>query len=328
LGAGFDRFNSFKMNITVLNECYLTKSHIARLTKLGRVTVYKETFREIDAVKRLQSTDAAIIHCSLLPITKKIIESAKHLKYISLASTGFDSVDLMSAKRLGITISNLPMYGTESVAEHAIGLMFSLYRHIPTLNALFHKKPYEINFLPEKEAFPYKAITLHGKTLGIIGIGKIGARVAEIARTIGMTIVAYDPFPRPLPGVNLVSFEELLHTSDIVTIHSPLNEKTKGMMGTNEFRLMKKNAVFINTARGGLVDEKALYTALKHREIAGAGLDVVVDVKKSNPLLTIPTVVFTPHSAWYSDESCTNIADTVTANIEAYVKGRPVNVIS
>jgi glycerate dehydrogenase len=100
------------------------------------------------------------------------------------------------------------------------------------------------------------------------------------------------------------------------------------MMGAEEFNVMKTNAVFINTARGGLVDEKALYMALKHHKIAGAGLDVVVDVKKSNPLLTIPTVVFTPHSAWYSDESCNNIADTVTANIEAYIKGRPINVIS
>lgn len=316
------------MNITVLNECYLTKSHIARLTKLGRVTVYKETFSENDAIKRLQNTEAAIIHCSLLPITKKILESAKHLKYISLASTGYDPVDLITAKRLGITISNLPMYGTESVAEHAVGLMFSLYRHIPVLNILFRKKPYEINFLPEKKALPYKAITLHGKTLGIIGIGKIGARVAEIARTIGMNIVAYDPFPRPLPEVTLVPFTKLLSVSDIVTIHSPLNKATKGMMGAKEFGLMKKNAVFINTARGGLVDEKALYSALKNHQIAGAGLDVVVDLKKGNPLFTLPNVVFTPHSAWYSDSSCENIADTVTANIEAYVKGQPINVIS
>ena len=316
------------MNITILHNCWLGQPHLARIRKHGRLILYQETSSEKDAIKRLHDAHVAVINCSLLPITARMLESAKHLKYISLVSTGFDPVDVDYAKLHGITISNLPTYGTESVAEHAISLMFALCRHITRLDMLFRKKPYEINFLPEPTAHQYCATNLHGKTLGIIGIGRIGERVAQIAQTLGMKVLSYDAFPRNIKGVNGVTLKKLLRESDVITIHSPLNKETKGMIGKNEIALMKASSVFINTARGGLVDEDALYKALKHRRIAGAGLDVMANLKKDNPLLALPNVVFTPHSAWYSDQSCSNIAETVTENIESFIKGQPINVIS
>lgn len=316
------------MNIAVLNECYLEKSHLARLNKLGKINLYKETWTEDLAIMRLKNVDAAIIHCSLLPITEKILKGANKLKYISLVSTGYDRIDLRTAKSLNIIASNLPTYGTESVAEHAIGLMFVVLRKIVQLDREFRKKPYEINFLSDNKSLPFRSMNLRGKTLGIIGTGKIGERVAQIANAIGMNILGYDRFPRDIPNVQMVPFKKILKDSDVISLHTPFDKTTKGIIGKKEFKLMKSNAIIINTARAGLINEDALYKALTSKIIAGVGLDTMENMNKENPLLKLTNVVFTPHSAWYSDESCKNIADIVTSNIEAYVKGRPINVIS
>lgn len=315
------------MNITVLHECYLGPSHIARLKKLGNVEVFSNTNTEKQAMLRLKNSHIAVIHCSLLPITKHMLESAHSLKYISLASTGFDAVDIETAKRLRIAVSNLSTYGTESVAEHTIALMLAIERHIVSLDRIYRSNPYEINFLPEKKAYSYKSSNLRGKTLGLIGTGKIGVRVSEIAHALGMRIIGYDKFPRSIPFIKQATFKKVLKESDIISLHTPLDATSKNMISTNEFASMKPNAVLINTARGGLVDEKALYMALKNHKVAGAALDTMVGINKKNPLLRLETVIFTPHAAWYSDESCGNIADTVVANIEAFLHGKPINVI-
>lgn len=316
------------MRIAILHECYLKKPHLARLKKLGKVTLYKETWSENLAIKRLKNIDVAVIHCSLLPITKKILKGVNKLKYISLASTGYDRIDLNAAKSLNIVVSNLPTYGTESVAEHAIGLMLTLLRRIVRLDREFRRKPYEINFLPNNKSLPFRAMNLRGKTLGVIGTGKIGERVAQIANAFGMSILGYDKFPRNIQNVQMVPFKKLLKESDIISLHTPFDRVTKRMIGENELSLMKPNSIIINTARSGLIDEKALHETLKNKTIAGAGLDMVEKMNKSNPLLKLQNVIFTPHSAWYSDESCNNIADIVTSNIEAFTQGAPINVIS
>lgn len=316
------------MNIAVLNECFLQTSHIARLKKLGRLVVYKKTRSEAEAIKRLANIDVAIIHCSLLPITATIIKNAPKLKYVSLASTGYDLVDIKTAKSLGIMVSNLPSYGTESVAEHAIGLMFAVERKIVRLHGMFRRRPFEINSIQDIVTSPHRSMNLRGKTLGIIGLGRIGSRVAEIALAIGMKVIANDCVPKSMPNVEMVSLRQLLKRSDIVTIHTPLDKTTHGLIGARELRLMKPHAVIINTARGKIIQERALFAALTRTIIAGAGIDTLDQRTKSNPLLTLDNVVFTPHSAWYSDESCENIANIVTANVEAFVHGKPVNVIT
>jgi glycerate dehydrogenase len=315
------------MNIAILNECFLEKSHLARLRTLGNLTAFNNTKSEIQAIRRLKNVDVAIIHCSLLPITARILKNASSLRYISLASTGYDLVDMRAARSLGITISNLPSYGTESVAEHAIALMFAVTRNIRVLDLMFRKHPYEINSIPDIVTSSYRAITLRDRTLGVIGLGRIGSRVAQIAQGIGMNVIATDCVARSMPGVRMVPLTKLLRLSDVVTIHTPLDTTTKSILGKKEFAAMQPHAILINTARGGLVDQRALYRALSQKKIAGAGLDTIDDRRTSNPLIRLPNVIFTPHSAWYSDESCRNIADIVTRNVEAYIHKKPINVI-
>ncbi len=315
------------MKIAILNECFLGGKHLDRLKKLGQVSVYIGTKTEKEAVKRLKDVDVAVIHCSLLPITQNILKNASKLRYISLASTGYDRVDLKAAKENNVIVSNLPTYGTQSVAEHTFALIFAVIRKVVELDYLIRKDPYEINSINDLITSPYVGFTLHGKTLGLIGVGRIGTRVAEIAQALGMKVLAYDIIPKKLKGVEMKSIKEILKESDIVSLHTPLTKKTNNLIGKKELKMMKTQAILINTARGGLIETQALYSALKNRTIAGAGIDVLKEVDKSNPLLKLKNIVFTPHSAWYTKESFENIANTVVENVEAYINGKPINIL-
>lgn len=316
------------MNIAVLNECFLKERHLKRLRKLGTVSVYPSTLSEKKAIERLKGIGVAIIHCSLLPITANILDHTDRLRYISLASTGFDLVDLKAARAKNIIVSNLPMYGTEAVAEQTFALIFALVRKITVLDRLVRKKPFEINSIKNLTTSPYVGFNLSGKTLGIIGLGRIGSRVAEIAKAIGMNVIVNDILPLRMAGVRRTTFEKVLRDSDIVTLHTPLTKKTLNMIGEKQLKMMKPQAFLINTARGKLVNTKDLYRALKNKTISAAGIDVLAEIDKSNPLLPLKNIIITPHSAWYTEESFENIANTVIANIEAYMKGKPLNVVS
>lgn len=316
------------MKIAVLNECFLEKNHITRLKQYGKVLVYKKTKNWLDAVKRLKDVEVAAIHCSLLPINSSLLTESKSLKYITLASTGYDRVDINAARSRNIIISNLPTYGTESVAEFTFALIFAVVRKVVALDRLFRKNPFEINSIDNLTRSPYVGETLRGMTLGIIGLGRIGRRVAEIGKAIGMKAVAYDIVLKAMKDVQMVSMNKLLQSSDIVTIHTPLTNKTEDMIDEKAFALMKPSAILINTARGKIVQTNALAKALHKKIIAGAGIDTVAELNSSNPLLTLENVVLTPHSGWYSRESFINIANSIVANIEAYAKGKPINVIT
>lgn len=316
------------MNIAILNECFLQEKHFKRLRKLGKIYVYFTTRSDKEAIERLRHMQVAIIHCSLLPITDNILKNAKSLRYISLASTGYDRVDLKAARSYKIIVSNLPSYGTEAVAEQTFALILAVNRKVAILDRLVRKNPFEINSIKNLTTSHYVGINLRGKTLGIIGLGRIGSRVAEIARSFGMKVIANDILPIFINGVQMKSFEEVLRKSDIVSLHTPLTKETHNMIGDKQLKIMKPQAILINTARGKLIKTKALHSALKNKIIAGAGIDVLAETDKSNPLLTLKNIVLTPHSAWYTKESFENIADTVVSNIEAYIKGEPINVIS
>lgn len=316
------------MNIVVLNECFLGDRHFKRLNKLGKVFIYPSTRSEKEAIERLKNISIAVIHCSLLPISSNILKNAKSLKYISLASTGYDLVDLKAARNCKIIVSNLPTYGTDAVAEQTFGLILATIRKIVELDKIFRKKPFEINSIKNLTTSPYVGFNLRGKTLGIIGLGRIGSRVAEIAQAMGMNVIANDIIPKSMKGVRITSFEEILKNSDILSLHTPLTDKTFNMIAEKQLMLMKPQAIIINTARGKLIKTKALFMALKNKIIAGAGIDVLAENDKLNPLINLKNVVLTPHSAWYTRESFENIANTVVANIEAYVKNKPINVVS
>lgn len=315
------------MKLVVLNECFLKDEHIARLKALGDLEVFTDTTTERQAIERLQGADAAIADCFIAPLNKQVFSSVPKLKYLSLNSTGYDPVDLAAAQAHGIQISDIPGFSTDAVAEHAIALIFAVNRHIVQLDKRMHEQPYEVD-PADKTQLPYLGFNLRGKTLGIIGMGNIGQRVAEIAKALGMNVIAYNRSPKNVAGVEQVSLEELLKQSDVVSLHTPLNAESENMIGAKELALMQPHALVINTARGKVVDTQALADALKNKKLGGAGLDVLAQWNTDNPLLSLENVVMTPHSAWYTQESFDNLADMVVENVEAYVSGEPQNLVS
>jgi D-3-phosphoglycerate dehydrogenase len=239
-----------------------------------------------------KDTDAdALVVRSRTKVTREVIESAKNLKVIGRQGVGLDNVDLQAAKERGIAVVNTPEALTESVAELALGLMLSLARDIPRGDKGMKEGVWLKGKLRQAE--------LSGKTLGILGLGKIGARVAELCKSMGMSVI-YWSRNRKLDieekvGLIYVSFDDLFKRADILSIHLALTPETEGMVGGRELSLMKPSAFLINTARGAVVDEKALYKALKDGKLAGAGLDVFAEEPYKGRLGELPNVVLTPH---------------------------------
>lgn len=314
------------MKIAVLNECFLNESHIERLKKLGEVAIYNDTDTEEKATARLNDVEVAIADCFVSPLNKKVLSSAKNLKYISINSIGFDLVDLEAAKEQGILISNIPGYSSEAVAEHAIALMFAVVRNLVQMDKKVREKPYEID-PADKSQLPLLGFNLQGKTLGVIGLGSIGRRVAEIGNGIGMRVIAFNRSTKTVSNIEMVTLDKLLRDSDVVSLHTPLNSESEGLIGKDQLKLMRNHSVLINTARGKIVDTQALYNALKDGVIAGAGIDTLAEWDKSNPLLSLENTVITPHGAWYTTESFENLAEMVTSNVEAFIDGEPTNLI-
>jgi glycerate dehydrogenase len=247
------------------------------------------------------------------------------LKLIAVAATGTDVVDKAYCKENGIKVVNIRNYAFNTVPEHVIALIFALRRNLLTyvndVQAGVWNKSSQFCFLTH----PIRDIA--GSTLGIVGYGALGKSIGKRAEALGMKVLAYDVFPQP----GLTDFETILRESDIITLHVPLTPETKNMIGEKEFKKMKPTAILINTARGGLVDEAALAKALKEGTIAGAGFDVltVEPPKDGNILLdkSIPNLIVTPHVAWASKEAMQILADQLIDNIEAFVAGKPQNVV-
>lgn len=315
------------MKIVILSECFLTSVHLERLKKLAKVQTYLDTSTEKKAVERLRDADMAVIDCFITPTSKRVFDSAKRLRYVSLNSIGYDLFDLEAAKAKSIKVSNIPGYSVEAVAEHTIALIFTVIRKILLMDHEMRKRPYVIDPVDISQRY-LLGFDLKNKTLGIIGLGNIGQRVAELALCIGMKVIAYNRSPKSINGIKAVTLHELLKRSDVVSLHVPLNNESGGMIGEKELKLMKPHAVLINTARGKIVDEIALIKALKNKVIGGAGLDTLASLDASNPLLKMDNVVLTPHGAWYTRESFQNLAEMVVSNVESYVKGKPVNLIA
>jgi len=315
------------MKIVVLNECFLQNDHIARLKRLGELQVYTDTITEQQTIERLRNADVAIADCFVAPLNKTVFDNTHTLKYVTVNSTGFDAIDLEAAKAKNILLSNIPEYTTEAVAEFALALMLATTRHIVQMNKRVHEKPYEIDPVDTLQ-LPLLGFDLQGKTLGIIGLGRIGQRVAAIAQGFGMKILAYNRSPKNIPTITQVSLEEVMRRSDVVSIHTPLTPETENMIGEKELALMRPHAVIINTARGKIIDTQALAKVLEDKKIGGAGIDTLANWDKQNPLLLFENVIVTPHGAWYTKETLKNMANTIVENVEAYAKGQPKNLIS
>lgn len=271
--------------------------------------------------------DVDIIMVVYAKITRRIIDSAKKLKGIIRYGIGVDNIDIDAATARGIPIANVPDYCVGAVADHAFALLLALNRKIVIADKIMRTGKYMGVWTSPSDKI--KGFDLEGKVLGIIGLGKIGRALVHRAKGFCMRIIAHDPYvdekvAKEL-GIELVDLDTLLKESDFVSIHAPLLPETRGMISERELKLMKRTAYLINVARGPIVDEKALYKALKERWIAGAGLDVyeMEPPDPENPLFKLENVVLTPHIAWYTKEAQWRLEMSAVEEAVRILQGQP-----
>ncbi|NVD97347.1 D-2-hydroxyacid dehydrogenase [Massilia sp. BJB1822] len=281
-----------------------------------------------DASARLQG--AAIAVTNKVALRAETLAQLPQLKMIAVAATGTDNVDLAAARERGIVVSNIRNYATAALPEHTFALILALRR-----NLLAYRADIEAGLWQRSERFclfHHPIRDLHGSRLGLLGYGALGQGVAQLGKAFGMEVLVHTRSPINDDSVRSVGWDELLETSDVLSLHAPLTEQTRNIIGAAELARMKRDALLINTARGGLVDETALAQALRSGVIAGAGFDVLSKEPPlpDNPLLNLrlPNFLLTPHSAWASGQAMQALADQLIANIEAYAAGRPAHVVA
>ena len=268
-----------------------------------------------------RSKDADIVVLSNFKYKKEVIENCPNLKMICVAFTGVDHVDIEYCKERGIRVCNCAGYSTSAVADLVFGLIIDLYRNIDKCNEITRQGGTKNGLV---------GFELEGKKFGVVGTGAIGMRVANIAKAFGCEVYGYSRTIKEDTGINYVDLNTLLSTCDIVSLHVPLNESTKGLINEENIKLMKKNAILINTARGPVVDSKALSKALKNGVIAGAGVDVFEmepPVPKNHVLFEAPNLIVTPHVAFATKESMIKRAEIVFDNIDKYISENAQNII-
>ncbi len=299
------------------------------IKQLGEYTVYDRTNKE-QIIERAKGAEVLVINKTV--IDRNLLDAlSPELKLIALQSTGYNVVDCAYAKSLGITVSNIPSYSTDAVAQ----LVFAFILQITNKVSLHSEAVRNGEWCSCPDFCFWKAplTELSGKTIGIIGFGAIGRKVAEISEAFGIKVLAYSPRPKEkgsLKTIEFVSLDELLSSSDIITCHCPLTADTEKMINKENISKMKKSAVFINTSRGPVVDEQALADALNNGLIAAAGLDVLETepAKESNPLLKAKNCYITPHIAWAAQETRQRLLNILEDNIRAYINGKPQNVVN
>ncbi|MGN1124181.1 MAG: D-2-hydroxyacid dehydrogenase [Eubacterium sp.] len=299
------------------------------IKRLGDYTVYDRTAPQ-DVIKRAKGANALIINKTV--VGRETLEALKpELEYIGLQSTGYNVVDCEAARELGIVVSNIPSYSTNAVAQ----LVFAFILQITNKVTLHSDAVRNGEWCTCEDFCFWKAplTELAGKTIGIIGFGSIGRRVAQIAQAFDMKILAYTPRIKSKDGFNDLEFTDidtLLKNSDIITCHCPLTPETQGLINKENISKMKKSAIFINTSRGPVVDEGALADALNNGEIAAAGLDVLESepAREDNPLLSADNCFITPHIAWAGKETRQRLLNILEDNLKAYIEGKPQNVVN
>ncbi len=293
--------------------------------KFGDVTAYSLTDQS-ELCERI--SDADIVLCNKSVIGKQEMDAAKKLKYIGLFATGFNNIDVEYAKKKDITVCNAPGYSTEAVAQHTVAFVLTALNRVGEYNATVKQG----DWIKSRtfSYFPFPIFELSGKTVGIVGYGSIGRRVADILKAFNMRVLVFNRSAVSDQSVTQVDFDTLLRESDVVTMHCPLNADSNKMMDAAAFSKMKDGAVFVNTARGALVDEKALRDALLEGKLLAAGVDVLCEepMKESCPLFDIDNCYITPHIAWAGLETRERLMGVVEQNIKAFLDGKPSNVVS
>lgn len=294
------------------------------LEALGETSIYDCT---PDGLIAERSAGCEIIITNKTPLRRETLEKLPELRYIGLLSTGYNVVDWEYCKEKGIPVCNIPTYSTSAVAQLTFALILEHTNHVA-----LHSDSVMSGEWSNCKYFCYQKsplAELDGKTLGIIGFGKIGKAVAVIARAFGMKVLAHTNHPAPFDGVEFVTTDELLAESDFVTLHCPLTPQTEGIVNAEFISKMKSSAVLINTSRGQVIDEQTLADALNSGRLAGAGLDVLSaePPKADNPLLGARNCLITPHIAWAGYETRSRLMDICRRNVEAYLSGSPINCV-
>lgn len=317
-----------RVKIVILDSETVSRNDVSLdgILSLGECEVYGYTPND-EVSERIGDADAVI--CNKCLITEEVFESCKNLKYVGLFATGYNNVDTDAAKRHGATVCNVPSYSTASVAQHTFGFILNHFSKIAE-----YAKTVDNGDWVNYKLFSYFYIPtteLSGKTIGIIGYGDIGRKVGEIARAFGMKVLTYTRSPEKVKdGTKVCSFEELLSASDVVSLHCPLTKDNEKMINKKALETMKRGALLVNTARGGLVDEKALADALNGDVIGAACLDVLTyePMREDCPLRSAKNCTITPHIAWAPRETRERLLKVVAENIKLWAEGRPQNVVN
>lgn len=298
------------------------------VANLGDARIYNDTPQE-----KVAETigDAEIVFVNRLYITKEILQKCPNIKFISVIATGYNKIDLEEAKKRGILVSNVPSYGSKVIGQHAIALLLEITNHIAHHSSEVRRmrKSSDTDWC----FWDYPIYELDNKTMGIIGLGRIGSTVAEAALALGMKVITYDSFENQTmkeKGIKYVSFEELLEHSDVISLHCPLTETNKEMINRNSISMMKDGVILINNSRGGLVNEYDLADALKSGKVYGAGIDAVSvePIKSDNPLLTAPNCFITPHISWAALDARKRLINLAAENAKAFLQGEPINIVN
>ena len=299
------------------------------LRTLGDVVIYDHSTKDVAEIIR-RIGDAEIVVANKSPISRRVLDACPNAKYITIQATGYDPIDYAYAREKGIPVSNVPTYGTASVAQFAIALLLEICGHAAHHSDAVHAGRWAES--GEWTFWDYPMIELAGKTMGIMGFGRIGQNVGRIAKALGMNVIAFNR-SRSAEGAEIaeyVELDELLHRADVISLHCPLFPETRGIINRETISKMKDGVIIINNSRGPLVVEQDLADALNSGKVYAAGLDVVSSepISADNPLLKAKNCLITPHISWAPKESRQRIMDCTVENIRAFQAGKPQNVVN
>lgn len=318
------------MKIVILDGSALNPGDLSYdcLQQFGEVALYSRTESEEETIRRIG--DSEIVLVNKVPITEKVLAVCPNIRLICVQATGYNVVDCEACARRGIPVTNVPSYGTAAVAQFTFALMLELCHRIGHHDHVVHQGKWCTS-----SSFCFwdtPQMELGGKTLGIIGFGRIGRAVARLGKAFDMKILAHSRTVNPQYSdlAEYVDLDTLFARSDFISLHCPLFPETAKMINADSIPKMKDGAVLINTARGGLLDEQAVKDALLSGKLSAAAVDVVSEepMHSDNPLLTAPNCIITPHIAWAPKESRQRLLDCVVENIRAYLDGKPQNVVN
>lgn len=301
------------------------------LNALGECTVYDRTSLTDMEEVIARIGDADVVYTNKTPMPKEVFERCQNIRFVGVLATGYNVVDVNAAKEKGIPVANIPTYGTASVGQFAIALLLEICHHIGHHNKAVHEGKWEHN--PDWCFWDYPLIELDGKTMGIIGYGRIGQATGRIAQALGMKVLAYDSYHNPAlenENCRYADLDEVLAQSDVIALHCPLFPETEGIVNKENIAKMKDGVIILNNSRGPLIVEQDLADALNSGKVAAAGLDVVSTepIKGDNPLLGAKNCIITPHISWAPKESRQRLMDIAVNNLKAYLDGKPVNVVN